>query len=99
MTHRHHRGAGPAVGAFWLSITALVLVLVSGPGCDAGAWSARVGFFLLQWGAYQGVFGASFAGGVLVDDRRRAAWVWCAPALIAGLAAAGAAYCHLGFPS
>lgn len=95
----HHRGPGPVVGAFWLSIAALVLVLAAGPGQDAGFWGSRVAYFLLRWGAYQGVFGASFAGGVLADDHRRQVVVWAGPGVIAGLCAAAAAYFRIGFPN
>jgi hypothetical protein len=74
------------------------LVLCAGMGHDAGFWSFRVAWFLLQWGAYQGVFGGCFALGVLVDDRRQSTLRWALPGVVAGLAAAGAAYLRFGFP-
>lgn len=95
---RRRNSDGPALGAFWLSVVALILVLCAGLGREAGVWSFRVGWFLLQWGAYQGVFGSCFAVGVLLDDRRKSTVRWALPAVLSGLTAAGAAYLRFGFP-
>jgi uncharacterized protein (DUF1499 family) len=41
-----------------LSVLAIVLLAVAGPGTRFGAWDFRTGFQLLRWGAYLGIAGA-----------------------------------------
>ncbi|MEO8746252.1 MAG: DUF1499 domain-containing protein [Rhodanobacter sp.] len=69
-----------------LALTALLVLLVSGPGVHLGLWAFPIGFQLLKWAAYAGLAGA-FAGVVFLaipPTRRRHAKVLAA-AIVVGL--------------
>ncbi len=87
MSQPHPDSLATAKGGFCLGLVSALLVLISGPGHNAGLWSFRTGFFLLRWGGYQGIFAGFFGLGVIAADRRRAVVKWALAAAVLGLLA------------
>lgn len=72
-----------------LSIVALVVLLVSGPGARLELWGFRTGFSMMRWAVYLGLAGAVLGVvSLLVPALRRAGAVPAAIALVLGLAVA-----------
>lgn len=88
MSHPPKHLVDTAKGGFWLAVLSSLLVLIAGPGHAAGWWNTRVGFFLLRWGAYQGMFAGCYGVGVLLADRRKTLVRWALPSIPLGLLAA-----------
>jgi uncharacterized protein (DUF1499 family) len=58
---------GPALG---LALLAGLMVLFAGPGTRSGLWHFRVGFSLMRYGAYLGLFAAALGVAAFLQRRR-----------------------------
>ena len=73
-----------------VSLLALLLLLVAGPGTRAGAWDFRAGFSLVRWAAYLGMAGVALSLAALAATRPRGRALGVL--LLALVAAAGTVY-------
>jgi uncharacterized protein (DUF1499 family) len=82
------RRAWPAIAALALALTALLVLLLAGPGTRFDLWHFRTGFVLLRWGAWIGIAAMILAAVGLAVGRRRA----LVPGVLALLLGAAAVY-------
>jgi uncharacterized protein (DUF1499 family) len=75
---------------FAAAVTAVLLLLLAGPGVRLGLWSFQSGFSLLRWGAYLGIAVVVTSVLQLLSSRTRGPKPWpLLGALALGLLAAG----------